>query len=870
MAKKKKLLLIDGNSLMFRSYYATAFKGNLMQTKTGQYTNALFGFCNMINKLIEHGSKDEYAFVAFDAGKQTFRHQEYQEYKMGRKPLPDELRMQIPIIKEYLDLVGIKRMENLDYEADDLLAICANKFKNDFESILVYTGDKDLLQLVDDTTQVALTKKGVLDVELYTKDNFYEKAGMHPYQIIEYKGIAGDNSDNLPGVKGIGEKTALKLLEEFDTIDGIMENLDKLTPKQQKLFSENIETALKCRRLATLMRESNLDIKLDELKVKEIDTQKLIEFYTQMEMNQFLKKLMSEKVVSKKEIKLQKTFDLHDTSYLTYEVVGQNYAKGEFLGVGLICNEQKYFLTKEDLHKEEVISYLEDEKYKKYTFDLKGLYFVLKREGIELKGVVLDVLLASYLINPSFANDDIKITCDNFVKTQIPYYENIYGANKKLCKPDEKTYIDYSLSKCELIKEVKETLLVKIIDYEMEYLLDVEQELSVTLANMELNGLLINKEALINIGKEFLEKVEELKNDIYALAGETFNINSPKQLGEILFDKLNLPHGKKNQTGYSTSVDILEKLAEEYEIVKKILDYRAYNKLVTTYVNGIIEEEKDGFIHPIYKQALTNTGRLSSVEPNIQNIPVRTELGQAIRTIFTSRFPNGKILAADYSQIELRILAVMSKDQKMIDSFINKIDIHTKTASEIFDVPVSLVTKDMRRSAKAINFGLIYGMSPWGLSETLKIPVNMASQFINKYFYEFSQAKNCLDDFIKAAKETGYSKTLFARRRYITELQSPNGQVRQFGERTAMNSPIQGTSADIIKIAMNKVYEKMKKTNMKSIMIAQVHDELVFDCPIEEVEKMTLLVKEEMKNAVKLSVPLEVSVNYGDSWFEAK
>lgn len=866
----KKLLLIDGNSLMFRSYYATAYTGNLMKTKDGLYTNAVFGFCNMLNKLLE---KETYAFVAFDAGKQTFRHKEYDAYKGTRKPLPEELKVQIPLIKEYLDTIGVKRMESLDYEADDLLATCANYLNKDFDEFIVITGDHDLLQLVDEKVSVALTKKGVGDLDIYTKENFQEKLGFLPNQLIEYKGIVGDSSDNLPGIKGIGDKTAIKLLNDYKTIEGILEHLDSLTTRTRNLFIESKDIALKCRKLATLERNAKVEIKEEDVIIQKPNTKGLIDFYSRMEFNSFIKKIKVDTKIEEQEITLEEKLELNGNGYVVYDVVGSNYIKDEFLCVGVVIDSRKYFLTPSDLKKKEVKEYFENEKYYKYVFDYKGLAYIFRKYDIELKGVIFDLLIASYLINPAYASDDFKVVAENYRLTDLPYYENVFGANTKLHKPEEKIYQNYILKKCLTLQEIKDEVFSKVIDNELEYLMFVEMNLSQVLSKMEYDGLKVDLNKLEKIGKDFTEKALQKEERIYELAHEKFNLNSPKQLGEVLFDKLQIPYvkgKKKGHNGYSTSADILEKLSKDYEIVQEILDYRALAKLNNTYVNGLKDVCVNTYIHPLYKQALTNTGRLSSIEPNIQNMPIRTELGQVIREVFVSRFTEGIILSADYSQIELRILAHMSRDEKMISAFNSHTDFHMQTASQIYDIDVKDVTKEMRRTAKAINFGIIYGMSPWGLSESLGITPMEANIFINKYFYNYPYAKNCLDDFIKYAKENGYSKTLYGRRRYIQELSSSNNNLRQFGERTAMNSPIQGTAADIIKIAMNKVSEAIKRKNLKSIMIAQVHDELVFDCPKEEIEIMKQLVKEEMENAVKLEVPLEVGIASGKNWFEAK
>lgn len=875
----KKIILIDGNSLMFRSYYATAYQGtsNLMRTKDGVYTNALFAFCNMFNKLVDKSVTN--VFVAFDAGKKTFRHQEYNDYKAGRKALPDELRMQIPLIKEYLDLVKVKRLESFDYEADDLIAICANRCKEYFDEVLIVSGDKDLLQLVSGNIKVALTKKGVGELEIYTEENFFEKMGFLPSQVIDYKGIVGDSSDNLPGVKGIGEKTALKLLAEYHTLEGILENTSKLTPKAKLLFEQEKETALKCKRLATLVKEADIELSVDDTIKGEPDKSELISFLQRMEFHSLLKKLISSnqevtkfessEAISEK-VEVCDNYDLKGTSFITLEYFGSNYYKGEFLGLSIICGDNNYFIDEKCLSNDKVKEYLENKNEIKIVFDYKAIYVTLKRYGISLNGVLFDMLISSYLINPSYASDDFKKVADNYCENNIEYYDNIYGANSKMAIPSKDIYVQYGLKKCQFLKDNYQTILKLTKENNLDYLVNEEIKLSKVLGDMEIKGLKIDVNRLQEIGDLLNEKAEVVRKKIYDIAGEEFNINSVKKLGEVLFEKLKLPHGKKNKTGYSTGQEVLEKLASKYDIAKYVLEYRAYMKLISTYVNGLIDIQKDGYIHPLYKQAMTNTGRLSSVEPNIQNMPVRTEEGQVIREIFVSRFEKGKIISADYSQIELRVLAHMSQDDKMIDAFKKDQDFHSLTASEIYEVPVSDVTKEMRRNAKAINFGIIYGMSAWGLSEQIDVTPLEANIFINKYFSTYQKAKECLDKFIESAKEKGYSQTLFGRIRYINELYSSNGNLRNFGERTAMNSPIQGTAADIIKIAMNKVYEEMNKLKLESLMIAQIHDELVFDCKENEVEIMKELITRTMENAVSLLVPLELGISSGKNWFEAK
>lgn len=872
----KQITLIDGNSLMFRSYFATAYRGNLMKTKDGVYTNALYGFCNMLNGIL---TEVDYAFVAFDAGKQTFRHQEFTEYKGTRKPLPDELRMQIPYIKKYLDILNIKRKESLDFEGDDYIASVAHQAYDEFDEIKIITGDKDLLQLVNDKVKVYLTRKGVGELEEFTVENFYEKMNILPEQVIDYKGLVGDASDNLPGIKGVGEKTAIKLLNEYHTLEGIYDHIEDITGKTKQLFIDNKEMGFQCKRLATLHRDIPLDFSFEDLKVQEYDIDELISFFQEVEFYSLLKKLNKHKVIeinNDLEIISDKNKSLKDIlnadCYINIEVFPTNYYYGKMLGLSFVNNDHQIFFTREVvLHNIDLKNYLEDNKYAKNTFDYKMLYVTLKKHNIEIRNVKFDLMLAAYLINPAFSSEDFKKTVDNFSTNDIAYYDNIYGTNTKMKIPDLEIYAKFSVDKGLMIQKLEKEISDELKKLDLENLYEIELQLSKVLGDMELNGLLIDINRLDLIGKDLAAKALDVAEDIYFIAGEEFNINSPKKLGEILFDKLHLPHGKKNKTGYSTNVDVLEKLAQDYKIAKEVLEYRGYIKLITTYVNGLKDYVDElNYIHPLYKQSQTLTGRLSSVEPNIQNMPIRTEEGQLIREIFISRFPEGLIISSDYSQIELRILAHMSNDPNMMDSFNNSVDFHSQTASKIYDVDLTQVTKDMRRTAKAINFGIIYGMSAWGLSETINISPLEADIYINKYFDTYSKVKEFLDEIVANVKKDGYTKTIFNRRRYIPEAISSNANLRGFGERTAMNAPIQGSAADIIKVAMNRIAQKIKDKNLKSIMIAQVHDELVFDCPKEEVEIMEKLIKEEMENAVSLKVKLTAEVNKGKNWAEAK
>lgn len=885
-----KIILVDGNSLMFRSYYATAYTGNLMKNSNGLFTNAIFGFCNMLTKLKEE--EHDYIFVAFDAGKHTFRHQAYKDYKGGRKAMPEEFKVQIPYIKKYLDLLNIKHVEMDEFEADDLIASVSRLAEDaNVDEIKVVSGDKDLLQLVRNNVHVTLTKKGITDLDDYTKDNFFDKMGFNPEQIPDYKGLVGDSSDNLPGIKGIGEKTALKLLSEYNTLENIIDHVDELKGKTKDLISGGKEIGLKCKYFATLRYDIDLDFSLEDLRKKEANKDELIEFYKELEFKSFLKKLdnsneseiIEEEKVEMIDIKidyeiiddLDYDFSSLGDRYLVVEVFGNNYYNGELLGIGLYSNEnnlfsQNIFVTKNViLNSNSFKEYLLSDSIKK-TFDYKKLYLVLKKNGLEIKNVSFDLLLAAYLINPKYASDDFYEVVSHFNLFDLLSDKEVYGQNTKMAIGDIKDYSLNALKKAYVISYLENDLNKLLKENSLLELFEMEIKLSEVLALIELNGLVIDLDKLTSVGKSFEAKMNVIQEEIYELAGEKFNINSVKQLGEILFEKLNLPVSKKNKTGYSTSVEVLEVLAKDYEIAKKILEYRTYSKLISTYVKGLIEVMDDNkYIHPLYKQALTMTGRLSSVEPNIQNMPIRTEEGQIIRDVFVSRFEGGLIMSVDYSQIELRVLAHMADDEAMIDSFNSGEDFHTATASYIFGVDIKDVTKTMRRYAKAINFGIVYGMSAWGLSESVGISPKEASAYIKKYFEKHYKIDEFLKEVINSAKKTGYTKTMFNRLRYIPELASMNRNMYSFGERTAMNAPIQGTAADIIKFAMVEINKKMQEANVSSLMIAQVHDELVFDIYPGEIELMTKLVKETMENICKLKVDLIASVSIGDTWLKA-
>ncbi|MBE6131553.1 MAG: DNA polymerase I [Erysipelotrichaceae bacterium] len=873
----KKMIVLDGNSIMFRAYYATAYTGNLMQARSGLYTNAIYGFVNMIQHILQ--TKDmTNIFVAFDKGKKTLRHQTYSDYKGGRKPTPEEFLMQIPYIKEYLDVLGIKHLELDDYEADDIVGSMAMLARNEFDEVMVISGDKDLLQLAKGNVHVYLTKKGLTDLECYTEENFKSLMGIESYQMTDYKGLIGDSSDNLPGVSGIGPKTAAKLLEEYGTLENIIANIPSLKGKVQASIINDQEQALRCKKLATLYLDVDLPYSVNDTLYVEPKKEVLREFYEKVEFKSFIKKLgdiTEEKTVVKSEkleleyyynevdsliSELKKT----DKCLLDVEIPKENYHKEEILGISVVINNKGYFIDKSLLNNSGLISELKNKEL--YTIDVKKVYVSLKKLGVILSKFSFDLGLAAYIVNPSYSSVDAKSMYEKFIETTLPYLEEVYGKNAKYEVPSVDVYGKYSIDKVSYLETIKSEIDGILTSDQKKLLYEVEIPLAVVLGDMELNGFRISKNRLNEIGEFVLNEINRLEKEIYELCGFEFNISSPKQLGEVLFEKLAIAKGKKNKTGYVTNAETLEKLAEIHPVPMKVLEYRKYSKLYSTYVVGLLDMMfDDGKVHTIFKQSLTLTGRLSSVEPNIQNIPIRTEDGRLIRSAFIPS-DDSLLISADYSQIELRILAHVSKCKNMIDAFNSGEDLHSSTAAKIYNVDISNVTKDQRRMAKAVNFGIVYGMSPWGLAEELKITTFEANDFINRYFSIYPEVKDYLDKTVNNTKTTGYTETIFGRRRYMPEINSSNGALRQFAERTAKNAPIQGAAADVIKIAMIAVDKKFKELNLSSKLIAQVHDELVVDTKISEVEIVKKILKEVMEGVVSLDVVLEASLSWGENW----
>ena len=862
----EKIILVDGNNLLFRSYYATAYSGNFMKNSKGFPTNALYGFTNMINKIINEECPT-YMIVAFDKGK-TFRHEKYEQYKDGRIEMPDELKVQFPLAKELLTHMGIKYYECDNYEADDIIGTFA-KYCDEEEDFIgtIVSSDKDLLQLISHDVDIKLLKQK--DYIRYNEKSFKEAYGIEPINIIDLKALMGDSSDNIPGVKGIGEKTALKLLHDYKTLNGVYDNLDKLTPKMREKLENDKDNAYMSYDLATIYKEVPMEISIPDIKLKNKNSDKLNEMYKELEFYSFLKK-EEKKVDNNIEVKIiENTSEINiqkDSAYYL-EILGTNYHSSKILGMAIYNEDNSFYIPFEILEKKH--DFLDKLKY---TYDYKKNYVALKKHNINILNTNFDTMIAGYLLEYNI-KEDISYLANSF-NYNIPFYDEMYLKNKSKSlyeEEDIKKTAKAALLKAKFIYETKNIFEEKLKEEKLLALFEeIEMPLSKVLGDMEYNGVLIDQNELNKLGEEFKIKIELLEQSIYNDAGEKFNISSPKQLGEILFDKLQLPHGKKNKSGYSTSIDVLNKLLGKHPIIEKIIEYRTINKLYTTYVEGLKNAIcSDGKIHTIYTQTLTRTGRLSSIEPNLQNIPIRNEYGALIRKAFIPS-ENGIIMSGDYSQIELRILSHMANIDSLKKAFYDNIDIHTKTASDIFKIPTDLVDKKMRRIAKAVNFGIIYGISSFGLSENLHIRPKEAKEFIDSYLQTYPGVKQYMDDTIKKAYENGYVRTLFNRKRTIGELQNKNYMIRQSGERIALNTPIQGTSADIIKKAMIEIAKKLEQEKMQTKMIIQVHDELVFDVPNNEKEKIEKIIKDIMENVCELSVPLNVEIAYGKNWREAK
>ena len=857
----EKVVLVDGNNLLFRSYYATAYTGNIMRNRDGFPTNGLYGFVNMINKIVAE-ENPKYMMVAFDIGK-TFRHEKYKDYKGGRRETPEDLKVQFPIAKKILTAMGIKYLECEGYEADDIIGTISSWCDKDPEyEALIVSSDKDLLQLISEETVVKLLKPK--DYIMMDEATFIQTYGFEPIKMIDLKALMGDASDNIPGVKGIGEKTAIKLLTQYGSLDGIYENIDNIKGSTHEKLVTGNEDAYYSKELVTIYREVPLNITWDDLLYGNENTNELIQLYNELNFYSLLKKASSNKKNVNTNIdnfKIIQDISLinidRDTAIYVDTTLG-NYHDASINGIALYNNSMAVYIPFDVI--ENNINFL-DVPYNFYTYDYKKLLVVFNKYNIKIDNVIFDTMISGYLLNYD-VKDDIGYLA-NLLDFDIPSY------NKNDILSDEKVAL-INITKAKFIYDSKTKLYDEMVNENVTSLFEnIEMPLAKVLANMEIQGIRVNKKILEEMGEEIKIKLELITKDIYNYAGCEFNINSSKQLGEILFDKLKLPHAKKNKIGYVTDADTLKKLID-FPIVNKILEYRALAKLYSTYIEGIISTiREDNKIHTIYTQTLTRTGRLSSIEPNLQNIPMRSEYGRLIRKAFLPE-DDSVILSADYSQIELRVFAHLSGVKDLIEAFKNNEDIHTKTAMDIFKVPSLGVTKNMRRQAKAVNFGILYGISSYGLSEDLGIPVKEAKEFINKYFETYPGVKDYMNKEIADATKDGYVKTIMNRKRIIEELNSSNYNVRSMGERMALNTPIQGSASDILKKAMVEIYDVFEKNNMKSKMLLQVHDELIFNVYNDEIDRVKKIVHDIMTNVFELSVPLEVDIETGNNWYEAK
>ena len=859
----KKIVLVDGNNLLFRSYYATAYSGNFMRNADGFPTNGLYGFVNMINKIISE-ENPEYMVVAFDIGK-TFRHEKYSEYKGGRDETPNDLKVQFPYAKKILSAMGIMYLEKEGYEADDIIGTIASEVdKNDEFIGLIVSSDKDLLQLISNDIEVKLLK--TKDYIRMNHDTFVETYGIEPIRMIDLKGLMGDASDNIPGVKGIGEKTALKLLQEYGTVENLYNNIDKLKGATKVKLEEGRKSAFDSKEIATIYRKVPLEIKLEDTKYLKNISQELIDIYNYLGFYSFLKKIDLPKKDNREiEVKIINNVDdlKIDKPVAVYlDIDNDNYHNANIIGMGVYNDEISYYIPYNLLKKNP--SFLIN--IEKYTYDAKKTYVSLIEHNIKVDKLVFDTMVSAYLLNYNL-KDDIAYLA-NELEFNIPFTDkkDAYDVDLEL-----NIIAERSVMKAKFIYDTREKFMKDMEREEVFNLYNqIELPLSITLGNMEIEGIRVDKNVLLSMKDDIKVKLDLLTQNIYNLAGCEFNISSPKQLGEVLFDKLHLPYGKKNKTGYSTDVNVLNKLKGDYPIVDLILEHRSLSKLNSTYVEGILNAvSNDGKIHTIYTQTITRTGRLSSIEPNLQNIPVRNEYGRLIRKAFIPE-ANSKIMSSDYSQIELRIFAHLSQNEKLIDAFNNNMDIHTKTAMDIFHVSKEEVTKDMRRHAKAVNFGILYGISSFGLAEDLGIPVSEAKKFMDKYFEAYPGIKEFMKKLIEEATTKGYALTIMNRKRVIEELTNPNYIIKNMGQRMALNTPIQGSSADILKKAMVEIENEFQKLKLKSKMLLQVHDELIFNVLDNEQETVIKVVSNIMENTYKISVPLVVDINFGANWYEAK
>lgn len=877
-----KIILLDGNSLSYRAFYAMP----ALKNKKGLYTNSVYGFTLMLERILED-TKPKYALVAFDKGKETFRHKSYEAYKGTRDKTPTELVEQFGYVRELIESYGIKYEEHLDYEADDIIGSYAKIAEKAGLEVIIVSGDKDLTQLASDNITVYYTKRGVTEIDYYTPEFINEKYGLIPQQIIDMKGLMGDKSDNIPGIPGVGEKTAIKLLTEYENVENVLENIDNISGKKLKeRLTEGKEDAILSKKLATIFTDVPVDNKIEDLTFKE-DREKKKELFEKLEFVSFLRKLSQENSAADesetetKEEKIKKDIEIQiadkDTklnfkkSSLHIECYTEDYQNSDVLGVSVYVGDTAYIFSEENFFDNKyAIEYLQSQE-EKTVYDIKKIIYIAKKNNKKINGDVFDIKIANYLIDVTSKSEIDKIVF-NYLGEIISSNEEIYGKGAKRSLPTQEVLNSYIAKIAASILEVK-PLMIKSLEEEnmLDLYKNIEIKVARVLANMEFEGIHVSKKALDEMSHEFDERIKVLEGSIYTLAGSEFNIASPKQLGVVLFEDLGLPVVKKTKTGYSTAVEVLEQLQYKHDIIPLIMEYRTLTKLNSTYAKGLVKDiTREGKIHTRYEQTLTQTGRLSSVNPNLQNIPTRIEEGKKIRKAFIPASNDRVILSIDYSQIELRVLAHIAQDKGMIDAFKHDVDIHTKTASDVNGVPLDEVTPTMRREAKAVNFGIVYGISDFGLSNNLGITRKRAKEFIEKYLETFKGVDKYMTDIVKFAKEHGYVETLYNRRRSLPEINAKNKIIANLNARIAMNTPIQGTAADIIKIAMISAYNYIEESKVDAKLLLQVHDELIFDVSKDILEEFTDKMVAIMEEAANLDVKLKAEASSGPSWYEAK
>ena len=877
-----KIILLDGNSLSYRAFYAMP----ALKNKKGLYTNSVYGFTLMLERILED-TKPKYALVAFDKGKETFRHKSYEAYKGTRDKTPTELVEQFGYVRELIESYGIKYEEHLDYEADDIIGSYAKIAEKAGLEVIIVSGDKDLTQLASDNITVYYTKRGVTEIDYYTPEFINEKYGLTPQQIVDMKGLMGDKSDNIPGIPGVGEKTAIKLLTEYETVENVLENIDNISGKKLKeRLTEGKEDAILSKKLATIFTDVPVDNKIEDLTFKE-NREKKKELFEKLEFVSFLRKLSQENSVEdpsetetgeekiKKDLEIQiadkdTKLDFKNSS-LHIECYTEDYQNSDVLGVSVYVGDTAYIFSEENFFDNKyAIDYLKSQE-EKTVYDIKKIIYIAKKNNKEINGDIFDIKIANYLIDVTSKSEIDKILF-NYLGEIISSNEEIYGKGAKRSLPTQEVLNSYVAKIAASILEVK-PLMIKRLEEEnmLDLYKNIEIKVARVLANMEFEGIHVSKKALDEMSHEFDERIKVLEGSIYTLAGSEFNIASPKQLGVVLFEDLGLPVVKKTKTGYSTAVEVLEQLQYKHDIIPLIMEYRTLTKLNSTYAKGLVKDiTREGKIHTRYEQTLTQTGRLSSVNPNLQNIPTRIEEGKKIRKAFIPASNDRVILSIDYSQIELRVLAHIAQDKGMIDAFKHDVDIHTKTASDVNGVPLDEVTPTMRREAKAVNFGIVYGISDFGLSNNLGITRKRAKEFIEKYLETFKGVDKYMTDIVEFAKEHGYVETLYNRRRSLPEINAKNKIIANLNARIAMNTPIQGTAADIIKIAMISAYNYIEETKVDAKLLLQVHDELIFDVSKDILEEFTDKMVAIMEEAANLDVKLKAEASSGPSWYEAK